>query len=781
MAEKDGGSQEEVPKGFHGEELFLPPIREQDTSDTDGDPVVLRPTRRPFSVSPRRFDPQEKSSSDSSSDTDEDTDEYEKGLIGSTPPKAQRLTKTRRRSHKFRRITSPYQEYKEKQKAFSKTRPTSADMILLPDFPPFMPPSNQLRRHTVGEVSSKNIDIYSKKTLGFNSYSSIDNSKSKKDSNKEGGGKKKKKDKVRRQDRDDKREEQQHGRSPTSLDNVPQLNIVTPFVDLTQATPIKEGPAHLSVKHPLYSSLTSHELSLRMTEGEEEEGVPRVVRSQSDAQLSLNLLSSQSIRCPSDRNKFYKNFRKTLSMISKRQQQGSAIHQSGFHVPRQHSENLGLENPFNHMVDQIWYELRAWQANRSKEEQEDWDFEHFREVEIVLNRIMQYRFDENHSNVLSSGLFSGTERERDDYEPLMSLTTASKEGEVNDPALSDEATPLNSLTPKITSGHTHFEDDTDEGPQTLTQQALTQQASTDSDESSTSSKSSGEYAIDKFLMPKQLSALSEVNQLLEDLECVEGLYANSKKVGDENPKYRQHFFRRKRDTLILWSKVTSGLANHLSRLSKWFGVPIIVQSPTEVQTPCTPSRSTSDSTSHPLSGLSFSDNTDPEASLGGFSRLSSIQFLSQASQRSSISSTRSNSNRHFSPRTISNVESYPSLWKGYRKFVDRTLKKKGLEWLIDQLLGFLSSVFTIAEEAIKVRSENVEDGYNEEVGVALGGDPSRESWPLLFMKPHPDRQVFRSTSTTPRCWLDEFFEMNLPPFDQLVSIHNNLLLHVHHT
>ena len=754
----NGGTEEEDEEGSRGDSIFLPPIKEQENSDTS--PIGLavpRSKQRPVSLSPRV---KHHDSSDSS-----DGDEYQEGVIGTTPPYAQRLSKTRRRSNKFKRMPSPYQDYRDKQRTFTKSRPLSADWIS--SEPRILAPEiSQPRRHTISDVV-----LSSKKTYGFNNYASFEEGKTKKTEKEGGGGKRKKKEKERKQDRDEK-SFQHHQQSVSSLDNIPQLKILSPV-----ATPPSSFADKVTVRstpvpkqHPLLvTSLTSHELhaSRKLLD---EEGTPRIVRSNSDIQISLTLSSSQSIRCPSDRNKFYKNFRKALNVLSKRQnaQQATGMHQSGFHVPRQHSENLGMENPYAHMVDQIWREFRAWQAERTLEEQEDWDFEHHREVEVVLNRVIQYRFD-SQSEVLNSRLFTGTEtRARDDYEPLTSLTSATRfevDGGNNN---SEETTPLSSLNAGVATQNRDDCDGDEDGPRTLTQQG-----STDSDESSASSKSSGEYSIEKFLSPEQLSALSEVNQLLEELENVEGLYSNSRKIGDENPKYRQPSFRRKRDAIILWVKVTKGLADHLSRLSKWFGVQIIPPVPSVVHTPCTPSRSTSDSTSHashPLSNISTSDLSyiDPEASLGGLSRLSSIGFLSQSSQFSSGSS---NKGRNFSPRIVSNIDSSPSLWKGYRKFVDRTLKKKGLKWMIDELLKFISPIFCIAEEAIKVRVEDLEEGFTEEDDIDL--DPPRESWPLLpyanFTNCPSAPLVTRVTSTTPRCWLDQFYEMNLPSFAPLVS------------
>lgn len=705
----------------------------------------------------------------SSPESSEEEDNVE-GVIGTTPPKAHRLGKTRRRAGKLKRTPSPY-EYKEKQRNFSKKRPHSADLgsAMNLDNPPPLGPEHP-RRHTVSDVSS------SKKTYGFASYASFDNGKSNK-ADKESG--KKKKEKLRKQERSDKisSNHRDHPPIPILAEPTPLLESI-PIPTVSEPLPDSTNPTQALRRHPLVTSLTSHTLKLIDEEG----GRPRVSRSHSDAQFSLTLSSTQSTRCPPDRNKFFKNFRKTLGLLYKRQQQGPAvgahISSTGFHVPRQHSENLTIDNPFAHQIDQIWRELRAWESGRSLEEQEDWDFDHHREVELMLNRIINYRFDQHSDQEMNKDFFAGTDRERDEYEPLMSLGGRERGGDLNNGHSnndtghqgSDDHTPLASLGAGTTErtigpGKINFDEEDDEGgPRTLTQ------TKSDSSESSVTSKSSSDYSYERFLLPEQVATLSEVEQLLEELENVESLYSNSRKIGDENPKYRQPSFRRKRDALVLWSKVTRGLADHLSRLSKWFGVPIISQ-PSSVHTPITPSRNNSDTGSHPL-GVSISDlSIDPELSLGGLSRFSSGIFLSQVSQLSQMSSSsKCSTGRMSAPRTVSNIDSYPSLSKGYRKFVDRMLKKKDIEWLIDELKDFIKSIFAIADEAIKVRNDDMEEGFNED---EAGFDPPRESWPLLapyVSSSALSPKISRRISSSPRCWLDEFDEMNLPSFFQLVSL-----------
>ena len=682
-----------------------------------------------------------------SDETDSPDDHYEGNVVyGTTPPSGGRMGKVARRCQKKSSKKSPSHTYHgQMDKAvFGKTRPKSMEW----PFPRIQEKDEEVkspRRHTMFEISEDGEPLSNYPFLPPLEVDQKD--------------RKKKQDLVRRKDRKDKEDFME---CPLAAEPVPKVNVIPP--SLRQLKPSYSYSDNIDTSH----SLSSAYLHSPSRENIGLLGHSKVERSHSEAQLSLTISSGQSIHCPPDRKQFYRHFAKALNIIAKRQLQ-QPVGSSALHVPRQHSEDLNAQNPFGHVNDELWVELRAWLGGRSVEDQEEWDYYRHCEVGRVLDRIIHFRFSPSESREISDSLFKGI----NDYEPILSLPSGINnyraEPGTNEPlkeVVEEELeTPSNSLTAAVAKELDY--DNEEEGPKTLTQQG-----STDS-ESSCSSQS--EYCVYHFLSEEQQSALNTVKELLDELERVEGLYPSSQKIGDENSKYRQIVFKRRRDALVLWYKVTHGLANHLVRLSKWVGVPL-----NSVLKSCASNVSISPSSSEPSrhasngsgssrmdkitshSGSDVLSNINPEDSLHlSLISHSSSLFQTQSSVLSTSSSTsRGTLQRLFSLRYALSIDD-DNASKGYRKFVNRALKKKGLEWLIDQLLDFMTPILEQAEEAmiIKTLEENEDESDDEE-----------ERQPLLIrILPNCGRTMRRVSSTAPRCWMDEFASMNLPSFSELVS------------
>lgn len=683
-----------------------------------------------------------------SDETDSPDDQYEGNVVyGTTPPSGGRMGKVARRGQKKSSKKSPsHTSYRgQMDKAvFGKTRPKSVEW----PFSHIQEKDEEVkspRRHTMFEISEHDEPLLNCPLLPSLEGDQKD--------------RKKKQDLVRRKDRKDKEDFME---CPLSAEPVPKVNIIPP--NLRQLKPSYSYSDNIDTTQ----SLSSAYLHSPSRENIELLGHSKVERSHSEAQLSLTISSGQSIHCPPDRKQFYRSFAKALNIISKRQLQ-QPVGSSALHVPRQHSEDLNAQNPFGHINDELWVELRAWLGGRSVQDQEEWDYYRHCEVGRVLDQIIHFRFCSSESREISDSLFKGVS----DYEPILSLPSGINNYRaelgtyepLKETVEEELETPSNSLTAAVINKLDY--DNEDEGPRTLTQQGST--------DSETSCSSQSEYCLYHFLTEEQQSALNVVHDLLEELEQVERLYPSSRKIGDENSKYRQLVFKRRRDGLVLWYKVTHGLANHLARLSKWVGAPL-----NSILKSCASNVSISPSSSEPsrhASNGSGSSRMDKVTSQNGSDHLSKINpedslqlslishssslFHTQSSILSTSSSTsRGTLQRLFSLRYALSIDD-ENACKGYRKFVNRTLKKKGLEWLIDQLLDFMRPILEQAEEAMVIKT--LEEKDNE-------SDDEEERQPLLFrILPNSGRTMRRVTSTAPRCWMDEFASMNLPSFSELVS------------
>ena len=143
----------------------------------------------------------------------------------------------------------------------------------------------------------------------------------------------------------------------------------------------------------------------------------------------------------------------------------------------------------------------------------------------------------------------------------------------------------------------------------------------------------------EYLSLVQQKALSIVTKLLKELDEVESLYINREKMGSVHNVYVTKFFKRRVCALILWQKITHGLADNLSRLSNRLGTDILL--PDVCKDP-PPSHSTP-GISYPTSPSSSAKTvvfevSNPLASVPHTQPISANSFLHQIHDEAGISS-----------------------------------------------------------------------------------------------------------------------------------------------
>ena len=528
--------------------------------------------------------------------------------------------------------------------------------------------------------------------------------------------KRKQEAKKRKQDRDDKSSLQQERiGSVASISSVTELTVKFDDSDI-------DGDTYSGAsKSPSYLTASLRVPSLR-------DDIRRV---QSDAHLaSLPVQGSQERQyCPPDRKKFFRNFVKALqySGISSgpRNRMDSApigVH----HVSRMHSENLALANPFGKLYEGIWLELQAYLHDRTPEEHQEWLFFKDSFVDQVLNRIIDFKMAGiNPAQSLNcTQLYNGYESLNSVHSTpiLSSLAHNPVSGRLNFDEMTAEGNKDQpSSSSQLASGEGYDEPDTTtpcKGCAVEDQSKLPHQESV---ESKSSHESTGKFDPKAFLSVIQLSAIEKVGLLLNELEQVEGLYPNKKRMGDEHSKYRTPNFKRRIRALTLWLKVTDGLASKLCSLSSLMGV--AVSSPDVCQdfdqlapeiigrSVSAPLRTRSNSASNRspqllrrqdsrepggiirLSGsppkspkspkfkLKF-DIGPPEEDADVLQSISVTSLKRQMSTPSSVTRTYSSSNSTTTlQRLFSNYQS--GLNEGpYRVFMNKMLKRKGLKYVV---------------------------------------------------------------------------------------------------
>ena len=190
-------------------------------------------------------------------------------------------------------------------------------------------------------------------------------------------------------------------------------------------------------------------------------------------------------------------------------------------------------------------------------------------------------------------------------------------------------------------------------------------------------------------------------------------------LGEDHSEYQRPTFRRKLEALLLWSKVTNGLAQRLADLSKWFGVKIL-----------------------PPMAEDHSLRTEPEVVL---QRVFSTESLAPSPSVTLTPITSEHRPICVSPQSVVRVGPYHT-------FVVRGLKK-GIKRMMENISNFIQPTLRIALFVFGNQDtrKDVADNIEEYTPIHPGRHSSSE-FPTVC------------DSYGPVHWISEFEEMNLPMF-----------------
>ena len=430
----------------------------------------------------------------------------------------------------------------------------------------------------------------------------------------------------------------------------------------------------------------------------------RLRRTNSDAQLLGTMNTTRERRCPPDRKQFYRQFIKSIKFYginSNRLETPAAPS-----LPRFHSENLAASNPFSPLMDKLWLELQAHLKDRTIEQHEEWLFFNQRNVDSILNKIIHFSFNVDCTQNVTSLCVPFS---REGYEQLPSSSSTPtlgslKRGESlnlsSEVRANGRPTLLQAKSEPLAATSVGLEE---------VQQCLHWERSSEDNSSNQDPPETSTCKVhhEDYLSLLQRKALRMVNEVLKQLDDVEALFMNHKKMGDEHPKYRTLYFKRRVCALILWYKVTHGLADNLCRLTNWLGreialpevcfdPPIVVRNNSAPDQSSNmrislPSRSSTDtlvpsnSTNRFMQGCaSPSDIPKSPLALNSFPRFSvgspaeGDGFIKQ--QDSKVSHQTLSSSFGFS--FTNPQQSLSSKHESYRDFVSIAMKRKGIAFIM---------------------------------------------------------------------------------------------------
>ena len=603
-------------------------------------------------------------------------------------------------------------------------------------------PRHHARRHTVHDVKAGGGKSKKERRQFQRAFSPQHASE-------EGAAKTKKKIKSvqRSKDRDDK----------SSFLQAPSSSSTTTRPPLLADTP---RSASISISHPHGADYTDYMPQRSVTEslnpsmyrrGSEMEflahGKARVRRTNSDAHLASVAVGgmaggggARERRCPPERKQFYRHFIKSIKLFGINAMVASRLETPAQpHLPRHHSANLAQANPFGPTMERLWLEIQAYLRFKTPDQHEQWMFFNSAHVGKVLNRIIHFTCSGVDTCQSVGGMASLSVPNREGYEPLHGshsspvLRRESEGGGVN-------GGQGNGRIPSVEAWQRRHEQAarrelvkavaTPPADAHATTEPLLEEVEeeeTNVSEQATEQSTCCKTQHDEFLTLLQRRALGEVDCVLSELDQVESCFMNRKRMGDEHQQYRTVFFKRRVCALVLWQKVTHGLAETLCQLCEWLGTSVLLPeicfysppagapppasdegvveeeggvflasgstaSMGSIRTASPPKSPKSPSMTRfkPQFSVGMPEESEGEEEVGVVNNVSrpplhphpltSVARPPQVTSQVSVARTESSSGQ--SATTLQRLFSQQSQHEHYREFVSRALKRKGITFTV---------------------------------------------------------------------------------------------------
>ena len=309
--------------------------------------------------------------------------------------------------------------------------------------------------------------------------------------------------------------------------------------------------------------------------------------------------------CPPERKQFYRQILKRINTGMRHRIEPT---QGGMqHVSRLRSENLALGNPFGPMWEQIWQEIQTYLGDMTREEYDQFKYKIGEQVESIISRVMKFKVGCLDACVQDGASIDLPKVHHSDHNMMHAVArklTYSAESAVE----------LHSLGRESSGTLVEFDGDDERQPSsegrrcrfavgsnvaigdadTHTTRGGALCAAADADcesKSATDAKSAShtstsstackksskcKYCFDQFLSEEQLTALDEVDGLLDEMYTLESRYPNRKRLGEEHPRYNELHFKVRHIALVLWFKITTSLADKLCSLSVWLETSVVI-------------------------------------------------------------------------------------------------------------------------------------------------------------------------------------------------------------
>ena len=310
-------------------------------------------------------------------------------------------------------------------------------------------------------------------------------------------------------------------------------------------------------------------------------------RARSDAHLlNGNHREERHHVCPPERKQFYRQILRRIKSTARHRNEPT---QGGVHhISRLRSEDLALGNPFGPMWEQLWQEIQMYLGDMARSEYEQFKYKVGEQIENIVARISRFKVgstspakeehlldrtkvdpakDTIHAVVKRLSFhFADSADSADLSSGRESSGTLMGEGE--DASLGGRGR-MNSCEARSIANQ---DDSVERGGV----EAAASSSSSITTASATGKALKSRYCFEQFLSPDQLTALDEVDRLLDEMYTLESRYPNRSRLGEGHPHYNDLLFKVRHAALVLWFKVTTSLADKLCTLSVWLEVPVVI-------------------------------------------------------------------------------------------------------------------------------------------------------------------------------------------------------------
>ena len=231
----------------------------------------------------------------------------------------------------------------------------------------------------------------------------------------------------------------------------------------------------------------------------------------------------------------------------------------------------------------LWLQLQAYHAGRSLEEQDNYLEQSRRDVDKVLDEVINFKFDAKNGickyvncKPVDNDSISDADDSIDDTSNLDENNREKDDDDDNDDEFLTFKTSFDkdalTSSPRIEKANKN-EDITETSIENNIQDLkISEEKPPEIGTNSKTEKKEEKVFNLSESRNKKIAAMHEISALIQKIESVEALYPNTKALMNSHPKYKEIRFTRNLEALLLWLNINKELYHRLVVLADWIEI-----------------------------------------------------------------------------------------------------------------------------------------------------------------------------------------------------------------